>query len=140
MARGTVQLANEALLAPEQFSVGGVYSVRGYRENQLVRDKGYLGSLELHLPVLQGRRQGNLLTVVPFFDVGGGWNNELTNSFNGSDSAHETITSAGVGVLIEPADWLRAQAFWGHAFTDFAAPEHSLQDSGFHFSVSVGRH
>ena len=34
-----LQIANDSLFPLEQFAVGGRYSVRGYRENQLVRDQ-----------------------------------------------------------------------------------------------------
>lgn len=44
--RSDVQLASEALLSLEKLPVGGANSVRGYRENQLVRDNGWLSSLE----------------------------------------------------------------------------------------------
>jgi len=39
------QWTSEPLLALEQFSVGGLESVRGYLENQLVRDKGIASSV-----------------------------------------------------------------------------------------------
>ena len=39
--RVTGQWTDDQLLALEQISVGGAETVRGYRENQLVRDRGY---------------------------------------------------------------------------------------------------
>ena len=53
----------------EQFAVGGVDSVRGYQENQLVRDQGLTASLELRVPVLR-KQERDVLEAVPFFDVG----------------------------------------------------------------------
>ena len=35
----------------EKFSLGGVNSVRGYRENELVSDNGVIGSMELRIPL-----------------------------------------------------------------------------------------
>jgi hemolysin activation/secretion protein len=49
--RASGQFANDPLLPIEQFSVGGLDSVRGFRTNQLVRDYGYTASLEYRLPV-----------------------------------------------------------------------------------------
>jgi hemolysin activation/secretion protein len=37
--RNDLQLAKDPLLPLEQFTVGGASTVRGYRENQLVKDK-----------------------------------------------------------------------------------------------------
>ena len=52
--RGLVegQVANEALIAGEQFGLGGVSSVRGFSERQIAGDDGVRGSLELWLPTL----------------------------------------------------------------------------------------
>jgi hemolysin activation/secretion protein len=38
--RANAQFADHPLLSLEQFSLGGIASVRGYRENQLLRDNG----------------------------------------------------------------------------------------------------
>ena len=51
VARVDAQLTPNPLLTLEQFSVGGVDTVRGYRQNQLVTDNGILGSLEVRLPL-----------------------------------------------------------------------------------------
>ena len=47
-----LQISNTSLFPLEQFAVGGRYSVRGYRENQLVRDNAFLFSIESRFPVL----------------------------------------------------------------------------------------
>jgi len=46
LLRLDVQLATDPLLPLEQFAVGGPESVRGYVENQYVRDSGAVASLE----------------------------------------------------------------------------------------------
>lgn len=70
--RGDVQLANDALLDLERFAVGGARTVRGYRENELVRDNGYAVSAELRYPVWSGEK--TLLQIAPFMDFGTAWN------------------------------------------------------------------
>lgn len=52
VARAAAQLTPDSLLPLEQFSVGGIATVRGYGQNQLVTDNGVLGSLEVRLPAL----------------------------------------------------------------------------------------
>lgn len=46
------QLAHDPLVSAEQFTIGGVDSVRGYLESQALGDKGISGSLELRTPPL----------------------------------------------------------------------------------------
>ncbi|MFT4637596.1 MAG: hemolysin activation/secretion protein [Verrucomicrobiales bacterium] len=136
--RGTMQWSNDPLPSLEQFSVGGMNTVRGYRENQLVRDIGYLGTLEFRVPVIPSNNRGSLLTIAPFVDVGGGWNHQLKGGFNQSHD-HETVVSAGIGLLIQPTDYIHAELYWGHAFTDFENQDDSLQNNGIHFRISVAK-
>ena len=136
--RGSLQLSDDPLLSLEQFSIGGMHTVRGYRENQLVRDNGYLASLEFRIPLLRGNDRRPILSIAPFVDVGGGWNHELENS-NLAGKQNETIASAGVGLLFNPTKHIEAELYWGHAFTDFDSPDETLQDEGVHFRVAVGR-
>ena len=67
LARIAEQLTPDSLLPIEQFDVGGVDTVRGYRQNQLVTDNGVLSTLELHVPVA---RNPGVLELRPFFDIG----------------------------------------------------------------------
>ena len=46
----TGQLANQALVSNEQFSVGGAESVRGYYESQILADDALRASIELQAP------------------------------------------------------------------------------------------
>jgi hemolysin activation/secretion protein len=54
--RTDLQLANNPLLPLEQLAVGGRYTVRGYQENQLVRDNGVIAQLEARVPVVHEHR------------------------------------------------------------------------------------
>lgn len=137
--RGSFQVADGPLLSLEQMGIGGVRSVRGYAENQLVRDMGYQASLEFHVPVLRGEDDRKTLTLVPFVDMGGGWNSETKTPFGTTARDHETIVSAGIGLLYLPTENIRAELYWGHAFTDFpGSGDGGLQDQGIHFRLSAG--
>ena len=87
------QWTDEPLLALEQFSVGGFETVRGYLENQLVRDRGIVSSVEFRVPVLFNKAGAGIVQLAPFFDFGGAWNVE------GSPSP-TSIYSIGVGLLV----------------------------------------
>ena len=51
--RSSFQYSDAPLLSLEQVSIGGRYSVRGYRENTMLRDRAALSSLEMRVPVIK---------------------------------------------------------------------------------------
>jgi hemolysin activation/secretion protein len=129
--RGNAQFSNSPLLPLERIAIGGFNTVRGYRENQLVRDDGYNISAELHYPLIGGDADAkHKLTLVPFVDYGKAWYvDQPTNS------AATTLFSLGVGL-----EWqfkpLFAQLYYGYALNT-SKPQQTgdLQDSGIHFSA-----
>jgi hemolysin activation/secretion protein len=135
--RSDVQLASEALLSLEKLPVGGANSVRGYRENQLVRDNGWLSSLEFRVPVfrlplpwLSERPEEGRVLLAPFADFGLSWN---TGS---STPEPEIIYSVGLGVRWDPTRRIHSQLYWGKALKDVDNTGTDLQDDGIHFLVS----
>jgi hemolysin activation/secretion protein len=124
--RGTLQWTNDRLVPLERIAVGGVYSVRGYRENQLVRDQGYYGSVEFRYPLFERPAQRHRLFLIPFFDFGEAWN---------TGGNREQLSSVGLGV-----NWqlhgLSAELYYGKRLNE---PEvetsGNLQDEGIHFQV-----
>jgi hemolysin activation/secretion protein len=132
VARLDAQLANDPLLSIEKFAVGGLYSVRGYRENQLVRDDAVVASLELRVPVWRDPLGRHLLQIVPFTDFGHGWN------VTGPEvPSQRTLWSLGAGLRATPRDWIRAELWWGGRLFSVPNPHDALQDYGVSFRVSV---
>ena len=136
--RTDIQLANESLPALEQIAVGGRYTVRGYRENLLVRDMGLIASLELQIPVIRDKPWANMLQLVPFADFGWAENKDLPTA------EPRSIPSIGLGLTWEtalPSSFKlrpRFEIFWGIAFRDIETAEWNLQDAGIHFQFSIG--
>jgi hemolysin activation/secretion protein len=61
------QFADQPLISNEQFSAGGMESVRGYRESEKLGDNGFHGSVELSLPDLAGlTRFGEKAQCIPY--------------------------------------------------------------------------
>jgi hemolysin activation/secretion protein len=128
--RTDVQLATSALLSLEQFSVGGHGTVRGYRENTLVRDNGLVSSLELRIPLLASATGESVLQLAPFADIGRSWNT------NRGESWPDTLYSAGVGLRWQLTRHVEGQVYWAEALKDVpTSKDHDLQDSGIHFRV-----
>ena len=72
--RAQAQHAAEHLVPLEQMALGGRYTVRGYRENQAVRDNGFALGAEWHLPAWRDEAARASLTLVPFVEGGQAWN------------------------------------------------------------------
>jgi hemolysin activation/secretion protein len=124
------QLANDALLPIEQFSVGGLDSVRGYRTNQLVRDRGYTGSLEYRLPVFSNPTGWQNLQLALFLDHGGAQNKA------GPNPSPSHLTGSGLGFLWNPSRQFAAEIYFAHGHTKLPdQPGHSLQDEAIYFRL-----
>ena len=150
--RATLQLADDPLLGIEKLSMGGVNTVRGYRENLLVRDNGWATSAELHWQPFHTDERAWLqtLTLVPFLDYGRSWDEEdvdLTSiARDTSDAAY--VASAGLGLRWQPLRGLNLALYWAEDVADgfdsgddprSGKGSHGLQDDGVHFSVSYVR-
>ncbi|MEN9566570.1 MAG: hypothetical protein RLZZ69_1766, partial [Cyanobacteriota bacterium] len=127
VARVGGQFTPNPLLSLEQFSQGGVNTVRGYQENQLITDSGILGSIEFRIPLT---KNPNTLQLTPFFDFGTGWNNQEPES----DPA--TLASLGLGLNCSIASQLSLNLDYGIPLIAVDDEGDSIQENGFHFSLS----
>lgn len=134
VARATVQHTRDRLVTLDGLSIGGASTVRGWRENQLIRDRGAILNLELDIPVFGPGATDKSLSVLPFVDYGRGRN---------LGQAADAIGSVGLALRWRSGPWA-ADAAWGwrkSSTVDKARAGHSLQDQGFHLQVSytIGR-
>ena len=129
--RGTAQLTDQPLLPLEQFSLGGIDTVRGYRENQLVRDQALCATAELRIPVIR-KNDRSLLDLAVFCDAGWAKNNDIRGVNTLPD---EFISSAGLGVLWNPNRNFSMTVYWGYPFKHFDQTSDNLQDYGVHFNL-----
>jgi hemolysin activation/secretion protein len=128
--RASGQWTDDSLLALEQMSIGGYSTVRGYLENQLVRDKGVAGSVEFRVPVLFNKSSKPIVQLAPFFDAGGAWN-------VGGSTEPTSLYSIGIGLLLTPCNNVSAQLYWGHRLREIQLPDNNPQDYGITFQVNV---
>jgi hemolysin activation/secretion protein len=134
IARGDTQLTPDKLLPLEKFNIGGARTVRGYRENQLVRDSGYAVSLEGRIalwrrPLPQIGLRDLKLEVAPFVDAGQSWD---------TDGETDDLASIGVGLRLQADGRALASVYFAHALIDApAASGDDLQDDGIHFEVQA---
>lgn len=115
--RGRAQLANRDLLpASEQFQVGGMSTVRGYREGLLIGDDGYFISIEYNFPITSDNdgSLGNPFTDrwrgFVFFDQGAAF------PFKGNDESinrDDFLASIGFGLTINLGKKLKGRLVAG---------------------------
>jgi len=92
------QLTRDMLIPGEQFGVGGVESVRGFLEREIISDKGYRGSFEVYSPdfgkwtTISGMR----LRAVFFYD----WGAVRRNRPSASEIHDQYVSSHGVGLRL----------------------------------------
>lgn len=125
------QWSGDALLPMEKFVVGGRETVRGYRENQLVRDNGIVASLEFWIPLMRAADGNPTFRIAPFVDYGNAWETD------GPTPSPRHIASAGLGFLWDPLADLHLEVDVAAAFRniDRATGEHNLQDDGIYFEI-----
>lgn len=128
--RTDMQLANDSLLPMEKFSVGGMNSVRGYRENLLVRDNGIASSIEFRFPVLRNQQGEPVLQFAPFADFGWSWNTEKDTP------DPKSISSIGLGLRWSMSKDALFQIYAGHPLRKIKNTDYDIQDDGIHFQLS----
>jgi hemolysin activation/secretion protein len=137
LLRGDVQLTGDALVPLEQFGLGGPTSVRGYRQDALLTDNGALATAELRyrLPIIRSDDQQDGVFVVPFFDLGKGWNVES------KDPDPSALVGVGVGLLwqqdelFHDGDSIYARLDWGIPLVSDDSRDRTWQESGIYFSI-----
>jgi hemolysin activation/secretion protein len=132
--RGDIQFSDDKLMTLERFALGGRYSVRGYRENEIVRDKGYDLSAELRYPLLKdegGKSFPGQLTIFPFFDYGAGQN-------RGERANISYLYSLGVGLAWQPFEQVNTEIIYAHALkAPSPKADYNLQDSGVEWRFNI---
>jgi hemolysin activation/secretion protein len=135
--RSQFQYSDSPLLSLEQVSIGGRYSVRGYRENTMLRDRAALASFEIRLPVISNTSWADYLELAPFIDYGKGW---LVNL---KTPDPKDISSVGWGVrwalsFLRPIPIRPSfEMYYGYRLRKVVNPENSLQDHGFHLQFAL---
>lgn len=143
VARTTLQLSNEHLFPLEQISVGGRYSVRGYREYTFVRDNAFLASVELRVPVYTTANGLDRVLLAPFLDVGRAWNTRaatgsaVATPLTSTEGERNTLASAGIGLIVNFTESSRFEVYWGQQLNHLRAGRGNLQDHGVHLQLVV---
>lgn len=140
--RADAQAADSALLPLEKFAVGGADSVRGFRENRLIRDRGWAASAEwrfpvarLPLPGLSALPEDGRVSLALFADAGRAWDKD-----KGGGGAGERLWGAGPGVRWDISADSYAQLYWAGLRRRAMQAGDDAQDRGVHFRLVLQKH
>lgn len=132
IVRSDIQLADRPLLSLEQIGIGGVQSVRGYRQDLLLTDSGAIASAEVRFPIWRVPKVKGLLQVAPFIDLGVGWNHSGEKANPDSDK----LLGAGVGLLWQMGDRFNARLDYGFPLINVGGGDRTFQEKGLYFRIN----
>ncbi|MEG4114100.1 MULTISPECIES: ShlB/FhaC/HecB family hemolysin secretion/activation protein [unclassified Microcoleus] len=132
IVRSDIQLADRPLLSLEQIGIGGVQSVRGYRQDLLLTDSGAIASAEVRIPVWRVPQVQGLLQVAPFIDFGLGWNQSEEKPNPDSDK----LLGAGLGLVWQMGDRLNVRLDYGIPLINARSGDRTLQENGLYFRIN----
>ena len=127
-----IQVSDRSILPIEQFALGGLGSVKGYRQNLRLTDNGVFGSVEFRYPVLRMTEQDMLVQLVPFVNIGTSWNNDRP------ELNPNTLASLGLGIIWRISDNFNARLDFALPLTDVEIEEKNWQENGIYFTVDMG--
>jgi hemolysin activation/secretion protein len=127
LLRADAQFADRPLLSMEQFGIGGLDSVRGYRQDALLTDSGLLAAAEVRLPIVRIPQWDSTIALTPFLELGHGWNRGRPDS--------NTLLSVGMGLRWRLGRRFLARFDWGIPLISAKSSKATLQEQGLYFSV-----
>jgi hemolysin activation/secretion protein len=129
--RSEVLLSTNSTVPLEPFSLGGLQTVRGYRQDQLITSNGVFASAEVRLPILRVKKVQGILQVVPFVDFGIGW-----NSSGNFQPDPNTLVGVGTGLNWQMSNWFTARLDYGIPLIDANSNGRTWQEQGWYFSLN----
>jgi hemolysin activation/secretion protein len=126
-ARISGQYSPTPLISNEQFSIGGLDTVRGFTEADQFGDYGLAGGLELRSPRWRPIEPVDL-QLLAFWDIG---TVVLQNPLPGQDRSSD-LASAGLGARLWAFGGLESSVDWAYALRPSARVQEG--DSRIHFS------
>jgi hemolysin activation/secretion protein len=130
-----LQLTPNSLLPSQQFVIGGVQSVRGYRQNARAGDNGFRLSAENRIAVRRNAAGTPTIQLAPFVELGTVWN----SANNPNQLPKQTfLIGSGLGVIWQPflgVDGLSVRIDWGMPLINLGDRGNNLQEQSLYFGV-----
>lgn len=110
------QYAGKPVISNEQFSAGGLNSVRGYYESQMLGDDGVSLQLQVDTPSVHAHA-GDWLNEARFFAFADGASLKTYRPLQGQD-ANSDLASIGLGVTLRAFERVNASVLLAHPLID----------------------
>lgn len=125
------QSTSAALVPGEQYGLGGLNSVRGFKEREVSNDSGYRATMEVYTPSFASafKLDNSRLRAVGFYDMGYVKRNKTQPGEIGSTG----IASVGAGLRLSLGKNFNAR--FDYAFVLDGAPTRSDSEERGHFSL-----
>lgn len=131
IGRTQLRWTDDRLLSSEKATVGGFYTVRGYREGTLAGDRSANVTIEYRRPLGFSDRPKHRLQGAIFAD--GGWVDNIGTSLPSPD----TIGSIGIGVLYNYKESFHVTAYLSHQLRNVDVSDEKLVDQGVDIEVGL---
>lgn len=134
--KADAQYSRDALIAAEQFGLGGAESIRGFNERYMSNDKGFRSNWEVYTPEL-GSHMGfdtAKLRLLAFYDTG----HVGRNSRQPGELQRVSMDSAGFGLRMSYGTNFTVKADYAqvlHDGTQFGAPAGRTHANRWHISA-----
>ena len=97
------QWASAPMISSERFQISGAAAVRGYREDTLLGDSGYVANIELltpafSVPMMRTENQQGQLQGLVFYDFGKSYDHGMAQQNIALDTTAKTASIASTGV------------------------------------------
>lgn len=125
------QLVNRPVFSFEQFNLTGIDAVRGYPQNSLIQDNGWVLNTELSGRLYSGK--AGELSLSPFFDLGVPWSAGRTQIVPSSDP--NLLASVGLELQYHFQHYLSLDLTWGVPLYPVKTFGSTLQEQGLSFSI-----
>lgn len=127
--QGDLQLTPDDLLSSQQFVIGGVQSVRGYRQNARLGDNGLRFSIEDRIALVK-QEERPVFQLAPFADLGVVWNNSA------DDPEDNFLAGVGLGILWQPISGLNLRLDYAPPLIELGDRGDNVQEDGLYFSLN----
>jgi hemolysin activation/secretion protein len=128
------QYAAQALLASEEFGLGGSDYGRGYDASEVTGDKGLAGKVELGYGVPVNAPYMNDYQLYTFYDVGAVWNRDP----GAGVSERQSTASTGIGTRLNFTDAIRGDMYLAKPLTRPVASRGADDGDDLRFRFSLG--
>lgn len=110
------QIASGAIIGNEQFSLGGINSVRGYVETQVLVDDAVQGSIKVRAPSLARLTHADWVSDLRLFLFGDAGHGRIIAVLPGQPDAH-TLSSIGMGFDLATTPGVDSSLTWAYPLT-----------------------